>query len=82
MNQLNFIKTDKSTIVKNGRKKFAEVTYNKNPDYNYCIWFNRMCLSGYATEEIAMQRVNSLYQEQLDFINHLREQITNQKTHL
>jgi hypothetical protein len=41
-----------------------------------------MCLSGYATEEIAMQRVNSLYQEQLDFINHLRAQITNQKTHL
>jgi len=77
MNQLSFIKTDKSTIVKNGRKKFAEVTYNKNPDYNYCIWINRICLSGYATEEIAMQRVNSLYQEQLDFINHLRAQIKN-----
>jgi hypothetical protein len=77
MNQLKFIKTDNSTIVKNGRKKFAEVTYNKNPDYKYCIWLNRICLSGYETEEIAMQRVNSLYQEQLDFINHLRAQINN-----
>ena len=77
MNNLTFIKTDTATIVKNGRKKFAEITYNKNPDYKFCIWQNRICLSGYETEEIAIQRVNSLFQEQLDFINHLREQLTN-----
>jgi hypothetical protein len=77
MNQLKFIKTDNSTIVKNGRKKFAEVTYNKNPDYKYCIWLNRICLSGYETEEIAYNRVNSLYQEQLNLISHLRAQINN-----
>jgi hypothetical protein len=75
MNQLKFIKTDNSTIVKNGRKKFAEVTYNKNPDYKYCIWVNSICLSGYETEELAIERVHFLYKQQNEFINELRSQM-------
>lgn len=69
---LKVTKTAHATIIKKGRKKFAEITYNKNPDYQFCVWHNRLCFSGYDSEEKAMEKVFQLDEAWESLIDHFR----------
>ena len=69
--QLKITKTETATIIKRGRKKFAEITYNKNPDYKFCVWHNRVCFSGYETEERALEKVFRLNEDWQNLIDHI-----------
>jgi len=61
MAQLKVIKTDEQTILKNGRKIYATVSYNKNPDYKWILWLKTgIALSGYNTEEEAIERAEKM----------------------
>ena len=74
-NPLKIIKTEHATIIKKGRKKFAEITYNKNPDYKFCVWHNRVCFSGYETEGKALEKVFRLNEDWQSLVDHLRGMI-------
>lgn len=61
MKNLTVIKQENQTILKNGRKIYATVSYNKNPDYKWVLWLkNGIALSGYSTEEKAIERANKM----------------------
>ena len=74
-NPLKIIKTEHATIIKRGRKKFAEITYNKNPDYKFCVWHNRVCFSGYETEGKALEKVFRLNEDWQSLVDHFRGMI-------
>jgi len=64
MAQLKVIKTDEQTILKNGRKVYATVSYNKNPDFKWVLWLKTgIALSGYNSEAEAIERANKMLNE-------------------
>jgi len=61
MAQLTVIKTDEQTVLKNGRKVYATVSYNKNPDFKWILWLKTgIALSGYNTEAEAIERAEKM----------------------
>jgi len=55
------IKQEDQTILKSGRKIYATVSYNKNPDYKWVLWLKTgIALSGYSNEEEAIERANKM----------------------
>ena len=61
---LKIIKQEDQTILKNGRKVYATVSYNKNPDYKWILWLKTgIALSGYNTEEEAIERANKMLKD-------------------
>lgn len=53
-----------AAVLKNGRKVYATVSFNENPDYNYCLWLHGgVCLSGYETKEAAINRGKQMFAE-------------------
>lgn len=79
-NKLKIIKKENCILIKDGRKKFAEITYNKNPDYKFCVWHNRMCFSGYESEQKAIEKVQKLYCDWYGFVDHIRSMIETGKS--
>ncbi len=64
MAQLTVIKTDEQTVLKNGRKVYATVSYNKNPDFKWILWLKTgIALSGYNSEAEAIERANKMLNE-------------------
>ncbi len=58
---LKIIKQKDQTMLKNGRKIYATVSYNENPDYKWILWLKTgIALSGYNTEEEAIERANKM----------------------
>ena len=61
MKNLTVIKQEDQTVLKNGRKIYATVSYNKNPDFQWVLWLKTgIALSGYSTEEKAIERANKM----------------------
>lgn len=60
-------------LIKKGRKKFCSISYNKNTDYKFMIWFDGYALSGYETEEAAIKRAFQIYDEQIEMAKSLIE---------
>ncbi|MDQ5930343.1 MAG: hypothetical protein QG594_2131 [Bacteroidota bacterium] len=70
MAQLTVIKTDEQTVLKNGRKVYATVSYNKNPDFKWILWLKTgIALSGYNTETEAIERANKMLSDWNEVIN-------------
>lgn len=66
------IEKDGKTVLKIGRRSVAEVIYNTNPDYKYCLYFNNgICLSGYETKEAAIERAERMQTEWNNTISQL-----------
>lgn len=64
MTHLKIIEVDNTTILKNGRKKYAEICFNTNPDYKWVIYFKGgMALSGFNTKELAIERTNKMFED-------------------
>jgi len=60
-NILKAIEKNGKTVLKAGRRTVAEVIYNTNPDYKYCLYFKGgICLSGYETKEAAIERAERM----------------------
>lgn len=58
---LTIIKKDAETILKNGKRKYATITFNSNPDYKWVLWMKGgFALSGYESEQKAIDRANEL----------------------
>jgi len=58
---LKITKKDGQTILKSGRKTYATIRENKNPEYAFVIYFNGgWALSGFPTEQKAIDRANEL----------------------
>jgi len=67
---LTITKQPDKTILKRGKKVYAEITYNENPDYKFVLWFKGgMALSGFETEQAAIDRANEMNQAWEDAIN-------------
>jgi hypothetical protein len=72
MTNLTVIKQNDKTILKNGRKVYATVSYNKNPDYKWILWLkNGIALSGYDTEQNAINRANEMHNDWQNAISNL-----------
>jgi len=57
----NIKKYPDKTVLKIGRKIYATITENKNPEYKFMIWFQGgVVLSGYATEQKAIERAEKM----------------------
>jgi len=64
--ELTIHESNEKITLKNGRKTYAEITLNNNPEYKWVIWFSRGgALSGYETKELAISRA----QEMFDSVN-------------
>ena len=59
----NIVQSDEQIILKCGRRKYATISQNKNPEYNWCLWINSICLSGYNTPEEALKRAEKMKTE-------------------
>lgn len=58
---LTIIKKDAEIILKNGKHKYATITFNPNPDYKWVLWMKGgFALSGYESEQKAIDRANEL----------------------
>jgi len=76
MNNLKVIETEINTILKDGRKTYATISFNENPDYNWILWMKGgWALSGFKTKQDAINRANELNSGWKETINRL---ITNQ----
>lgn len=63
----NILKKEGETILKTGRKIYATVSKNPNPEYNWTVYFRTgISLSGYKTEDDAIKRAEKM---RLDFID-------------
>jgi hypothetical protein len=59
--KLTIIEKENETVIKRGRKTFATISYNKNPDYKWVIYFKtNIALSGYETKEKAIERAEKM----------------------
>jgi hypothetical protein len=67
---LKIIEINDSVILKDGRKKYAQISFNKNPEYNWIIYFRGgLALSGYKTKELAIERANRMFNDFHNMIN-------------
>ena len=65
------------TVLKIGRKIYATITENKNPDYKFMIWFQGgVALSGYETEQRAIERAEKM---RADFVSVATQILDNAK---
>lgn len=70
---LKIIEADDKTILKNGRKKYAEIVFNPNKDYKWVIFFHDgVALSGFETKELAIERANKMFEGWNRFIGTVR----------
>lgn len=70
MQTLKVTEQDNKTLLKDGRKTFATVSLNKNPEFNWMLWLKGFALSGFKTKEDAINRANEMN-------NSWKEQIAN-----
>lgn len=50
-----------TVILKRGRKIYATISQNTNPEYNWMVWFKTgMALSGYSSKEAAIIRAKKM----------------------
>ena len=64
MTTLKVITEDNKTTLKNGRKVYATISYNKNPDYKFVLYLKSgIALSGYETEQQAIDRANKMHND-------------------
>jgi hypothetical protein len=70
--KLTILKTESCTILKNGRKTYAKIYLNPNPDYMYTVYFqNGPALSGYKTEQDAIDRANKMFESWKETISNI-----------
>jgi ABC-type molybdenum transport system ATPase subunit/photorepair protein PhrA len=61
---LKVIEINGHIVLKNGRKKYAQISLNSNPDYKWVIYFQGgMALSGYKTKELAIARAMKMFED-------------------
>lgn len=61
---LKIIELEDRTVLKDGRKIYAEISLNPNKDYNWVVYFRGgVALSGYQTKELAISRANRMFNE-------------------
>ncbi len=64
MATLQITRKEGQTILKNGRKTYATISYNNNPDYKWTIYFkSSLALSGYDSEEKAIERAEKMFND-------------------
>lgn len=72
MANLTAIKQENKTILKDGRKIYASVSYNKNPDYKWVLYLkNSIALSGYDSEQKAIDRANKIHDDFKNVLDNL-----------
>ena len=69
MKPIKITEKDNTIILKYGRKKWATISKNDNPEYNWCIYLKGFALSGYATKEIAIDKAINKYESYTSTIN-------------
>ena len=63
-NELRVIEKDGETILKDGRKTYATICYNQNPDYKWVLYTKGgLALSGYETKEEAISRAQKMFND-------------------
>lgn len=61
MSNLKEIQKEDKTILKEGRRTYATVSFNPNPDYKWMLWMKGgWALSGFSSKEAAIKRANEL----------------------
>ena len=73
MNSLTVLRKSDKTILKDGRKIYATITYNTNTDYKFILWLRGgVALSGFESDTDAIKRairMHSDWQETISNIN-------------
>jgi|14BtaG_2_1085337.scaffolds.fasta_scaffold34725_2 hypothetical protein len=69
MKPIKITEKDNTVILRYGRKKWATISKNKNPEYNWCIYLKGFALSGYATKQEAIDKAINKYESYISTIN-------------
>lgn len=73
MTNLTVIKQENKTILKDGRKIYATISYNKNLDYKWVLYLkNSIALSGYDSEQKAIDRANEMHNDFKNVLAHMK----------
>lgn len=73
MTNLTVIKQENKTILKDGRKIYATISYNKNLDYKWVLYLkNSIALSGYDNEQKAIDRANEMHNDFKNVLAHMK----------
>lgn len=81
MKPIKITEKDNTIILKYGRKKWATISMNDNPEFNWCIYLKGFALSGYDTKEEAINKAIEKYESYMNTVhtimnNHNEEYIT------
>lgn len=71
MKPIKITEKDNTIILRYGRKKWASISKNNNPEFNWCIYLKGFALSGYDTKEEAINKAIEKYESYMNTIQNI-----------